>query len=173
MALVLKSTRGFLSSRLLSDMANGGRYRRKCLRNCMMNTSTATMQGTHGIGEKTDVLDPGSQKVKKTKSTATPLTSPFVSKHISTTIASAPFELYGYALKMWWHNSLVKFNVRHLIAEQCCLASNSFLAMAQQSTCQARRIAIFLCMVSVTTTKIRVLMCRHGLYSGFPKQRLH
>ena len=82
----------------------------------MINTSTARMQGTHGIGEKADVLDPGSRMVRKPASTATSLTSPHAPKQISTTDANAPFESYGYALKMWCRNSQV--NCQRPLAEQ-------------------------------------------------------
>ena len=58
------------------------------------------MQLTHGIGEKPDVSDPGSQRVRTPTSTATPLIFSTASKQISTTDASGPFGSYGYAVKI-------------------------------------------------------------------------
>ena len=99
-ANTLRRTRLFLSSRLLLTMANGGRYRRKCLHNCMRNTRKARMQVTHGIGEKADVLGPGGLRVRTPASTATSLISSAASKQISTPVANGPFGSYGYALEI-------------------------------------------------------------------------
>ena len=52
-------------------------------------------------------MDPGRPTVRQPQSTAMSLTSSTVSKQMWTTNAGAPFESYGYALKMQKHVSQV------------------------------------------------------------------
>ena len=61
------------------------------------------------------------------------------------------------SIRLIWVPPQDVINWQRPLAEQRCLAGDSFLAMVLQSTCQARRIAIFLCMCSCHGNKnIRV-----------------
>ena len=71
------------------------------------------VQIIHGIGAKADALDLGPPMVRKPISTAIRSISSTAFKRIWTTNANAPFESYGYALKMWKHTSQVNCHHRH------------------------------------------------------------
>ena len=90
------------------QIANGGRCPRSCLQYSMRSMSTIKMQTIHGIGAKTDVPELGRPKVSYPVSNATRSTSSTAFNLIWTLVACAPFESYGYTLKMWKPASVSK-----------------------------------------------------------------
>ena len=128
----MKSTR-FLSSRLRTRITHGGRFRKICLQNYIHAKWITKTQGTRGIGEKADVLDPGGRMVSRPASIVTRLISSTMFKPISTTAAGVPFESYGCDLKMWRPNSQGKRLLVRISVVDLRLSNNSPLYLEHQS----------------------------------------